>query len=134
MRRLFMAAFVTGFLLDLTGWAGNEFVLSSLWPKDAALAPPPTALEFVSDVVLAFVWCVVYRLSSPSWRRSKMQLAFVSAGIVWLGEIARNLMFINSGYLSLGTTIATTLLALATFVVVAPLLPRLLPDRVVTPV
>ncbi len=33
----------------------------------------------------------------------------------------------------LGIAIATTLLALATFVVIAPLLPHLLPDRVATP-
>jgi hypothetical protein len=132
MRRLLLAALVTGFLLYVTGFAGNRFVLSSLWPTEAALAPPRSALAFVSDLVLAFVWCLVYRLLSPRWGRSKMQLALASAGIVWLGGVARDVMEINGGYLPLDTSIMTTVLELATFVVVAPLLPRLLPDPVVT--
>jgi hypothetical protein len=102
------------------------------WPTEAALAPPRTALAFVSDLVLAFVWCLVYGLSRPSWGRSKIQLALASADIVWLGGVARDVMEINGGYLPLDISIMTTVLELATFVVVAPLLPRLLPDPVVT--
>ncbi len=133
MRRLLFAALVTGILFYLAGWAGNEFVPSSLGSIQAPRALPPTALQFVSDVVLGFVWSLVYRLLSPSWGRSKMQLALVSAGIVWLGGVAKDIMSINGGHLPLGIAIATTLLALATFLIVAPLLPRLLPERTFTP-
>jgi hypothetical protein len=133
MRRLLLAALVTGFLFYLVGWAGNEFVLSHVGSPHAPRGLPPTALQFVSDVILGLVWCLVYRLLSPTWRRSKMQLALVSAGIVWLGGVANDIMSINGGHLPLGIAIATTLLALVTFLIVAPLLPRLLPDRVVTP-
>ena len=132
MQRLLLATLVTSFLFYLAGWAGNEFVLSSLVSTQAVRALPPTALQLVSEVLLALVWCLVYLLSSPRWGRSKIQLALASAGVVWLGGIARDVMLIDGGYLPPGIAIATSLLALATFVVVAPLLPRLLPDRVVT--
>ena len=135
MRRLLVAVLVTGFLLDLTNWAGNVYVLGSLWAKAGVLALPWSVLGFVPGFGLAFVWCVVYRLSSPSWGRSKMQLALVTAGIVWLGGVAMSkLESANAGHFpGPGIAIATTLLALATFVVIAPLLPHLLPDRVATP-
>ena|SRR5689334_1457292 len=134
MRRLLVAVLVTGFLLDLTDWAGNVYVLGSLWAK-AGILVRWSVLGFVPGFGLAFVWCVVYRLSSPSWGRSKMQLAFVTAGIVWLGGVAMcRLESANAGHFpGPGIAIVTTLLALATFVVIAPLLPRLLPDRVATP-
>lgn len=135
MRRLLVAVLVTGFLLDLTAWAGNVYVLGSLWAKAGILALPWSVLGFVPGFGLAFVWCLVYRLSSPSWGRPKMQLAFVTAGIVWLGGVAMGkLESANAGHLpGLGIAIATTLLSLVTFVVIAPLLPHLLPDRVATP-
>ena len=133
MRRLLVAVLVTGFLLDLTGWAGNVYVLGSLWAKAGVLALPWSVLGFVPGFGLALVWCLVYRLSSPSWGRSKMQLALVTAGIVWLGGVAMsNIGLVNAGHLPLGISMATTLLALVTFVIVAPLLPPLLPDRVAT--
>ncbi len=133
MRRLLVAVLVTGFLLDLTGWAGNVYVLGSLWAKAGILALPWSVLGFVPGFGLAFVWCLVYRLSSPSWARSKMQLALVTAGIVWLGGVAMsNIGLVNAGHLPLRISMATTLLALVTFVIVAPLLPQLLPDRVAT--
>ena len=130
MRRLLVAVLVTGFLLNLADWAGNVYVLGSLWAKAGILTLPWSALGFVPGFVLAFVWCLVYRLSSPGWGRSKMQLAFVTAGIVWLGGAAMCMLkSANAGsFPGLGIAIATTVLALATFVVIAPLLPRLLPD------
>ena len=134
MRRLLVAVLVTGFLLDLADWAGNVYVLRSLWAKAGILALQWSVLGFVPGFGHAFVWCLVYRLSSPSWGRSKTQLALVTAGIVWLGGVAMcKLALANAGHIPLGIAIATTLLALATFVVIALLLPHLLPDRVATP-
>ena len=135
MRRLLVAVLVTGFLLDLTDWVSNVYVLGFLWAKAGILTLPWSVLGFVPRFGLALVWCLVYRLSSPSWGRSKMQLALVTAGIVWLGGVVMcKLEAVNAGpSRGLGIAIATTLLGLATFVVIAPLLPRLLPDRVATP-
>ena len=50
--------------------------------------------------------------------------------IVWMGGVPMcYLGLVNGGYLPMGVSIATTLLALITFFIVAPLLPVLLPVR-----
>jgi hypothetical protein len=57
-------------------------------------------LQFVSDFVLAFVLCVVYRLAIPSWRGSTLQLAFLCAVVVWLGGVPMAYLgMVNGGYL-----------------------------------
>ena len=140
MWRFILAVLVTGFLLNLTGWAGNVFLLGSMWEQAGAVAPPPLAspfspgvhaiLQFVSDFVFAFVLCVVYWLANASWHGSKTGLAFLCGMIVWLGGVPMvYLGLVNGGYLPAGISIATTILALVTFFIVAPLLPLLLPQR-----
>jgi hypothetical protein len=137
-RRFIIAGLLIGFVLNLTGWAGNVFLLGSMWEQAGAVAPPPmhspfsplvhAILQFVSDFVLAFVLCAAYRLAVPSWRGSQMILAFIVGVIVWLGGVPMcYLGLVNGGYLPLGVSIATTILALITFFIVAPLLPVLLP-------
>jgi hypothetical protein len=134
------AGLIVGFLLNLTGWAGNVFLLGSMWEKAGTLAPPPmhspfwppvhVILQFVSDYVFAFVLCAIYRLASPSWRHSRTSLAFLCVTIVWLGGVPMcYLGLVNGGYLPAGISIATSILALMTFFIVAPLLPLLLPAR-----
>jgi hypothetical protein len=140
MRRFIIAGLVIGFVLNLTGWAGNVFLLGSMWEQAGTVAQPPmhspfsplvhVILQFVSDFVLAFVLCAVYWLAIPSWRGSQMILAFICGVIVWLGGVPMcYLGLVNAGYLPLGVSIATTILALITFFIVAPLLPVLLPVR-----
>ena len=140
MRRFIVAVLVTGFLLNLTGWAGNVFLLGSMWAQAGTLAPPPmrspfspivhVILQFASDFVLAFVLCIVYRPASPGWSRSRMELSILCAVIVWLGGVPMcYLGMINGGFLPAGVSIATTILALVTFFDAAPLLPPLLADR-----
>jgi len=140
MRRFIIACFVIGSVLNLTGWAGNVFLLGSMWEQAVAVAPPPmhspfsplvhAILQFVSDFVFAFVLCAVYRLGISSWRGSRMGLAFICGVIVWMGGVPTcYLGLVNGGYLPMGVSIATTLLALITFFIVAPLLPVLLPVR-----
>ena len=140
MLRLVFAVGVTGFLLNLTGWIGNVFLLGSMWEQAGILAPPPmrspfwpvahAVLQFVSDFVLAFVLCIVYRLATLGRTRSRIQLSIICGFIVWLGGVPIcYLGMINGGYLPVGVSVATTILALVTFLIVAPLLPILLPDR-----
>src|ERR1700758_3287210 len=140
MRRFIIAGLVIGFVLNLTGWAGNVFLLGSMWEQAVAVAPPPmhtpfspvvhAILQFVSDFVFAFVLCAVYRLTSSGWRGSKSALARLCGVIVWLGGVPMvYLGLVNGGYLPAGISIATTILALVTFFIVAPLLPFLLPER-----
>ena len=140
MRRFVIAGLVIGFVLNLTGSAGNVFLLGSMWEQAGAVAPPPmhspfsplvhAMLQFVSDFVFAFVLCAVYRLAVSSWRGSQMTLAFICGVIVWVGGVPMcYLGLVNGGYLPMGVSIATTILALITFFIVAPLLPVLLPVR-----
>ena len=41
MRKLLIATLVVGFVLNLTGWAGNVFLLGSMWEAAGSVAPPP---------------------------------------------------------------------------------------------
>jgi hypothetical protein len=140
MRRFIVAVLVTGFLLNLTGWAGNVFLPGSMWAASGNARTAADALAFFADgsrhfaicfrFVLAFVLCIVYRLASPGWSRSRMELSILCAVIVWLGGVPMcYLGMINGGYWPAGVSIATTILALVTFFDAAPLLPLLLADR-----
>lgn len=140
MRQLLFATILVGFMLNLTGWAGNVFILGSMWEHAGTLAPPPmrspfsptvhAILQFVSDFVFAFVLCLVYRLALTGWRGSKLQLAFLCGVIVWLGGVPMTYLgLVNGGYLPAEISIATTILALATFFIVAPLLPWLIREK-----
>jgi len=89
-------------------------------------------LQFVSDFVFAFVLCVIYLLASKDWRGSKMTLAFLCSVTVWLGGVPMcYLGLVNGGYLPAGISVATTVLALVTFLIVAPLLPWFFRDGTV---
>src|SRR5256885_11942636 len=131
MWRFILAVLVTGFLLNLTGWAGNVFLLGSMWEQAEALAPPPLAspfspgvhaiLQFVSDFVFAFVLCAVYWLANASWHGSKTGLALLCGVIVWLGGVPMEYLgLVNGGYLPAGISKASPLFALSTVLFLVP--------------
>ena len=139
MGRVVLSTLVLGFLLNAFGWLGNVFLLGSLWDHAADLAPPPLsspfpplvreALTFVSDFVFAFVLTVVFRLASAGWRGRRLTLAFACAALVWLGGVPMTYLgIVNSGYLPADVAVATSALALVSFLIFAPLLPRLMPS------
>jgi hypothetical protein len=138
MGRLLIATLTMGALLNVLGWAGNVFLLGGMWDDAGAIAPPPLdpplpglaheALTFVSDFVFAFVWVCVYALARPGWRGGSLALACATAALTWLGGVPMTYLgIVNSGYLPADVAIATSVLALGTFLLVAPLMPRLLP-------
>src|ERR1041385_6694644 len=99
MRRLLIATAVTGFVLNLTGWAGNVFLLGSMWEQAGTLAPAPmrspfsptvhVALQFVSDFVFAFVLCLIYRLAVAGWRGANPEnprAFFARVSLGWVGS------------------------------------------------
>lgn len=144
MARLAMAVFVTGVVLNLGGWIGNVLLLGPMWERAVAIAPPPLSspfsptvhavLQFVSDFVFAFVLCLLYSLTRPGWRKSTFALAFICGILVWLGGVPMcYLGLVNGGYLPAQVSIATSTLALATFILTAPLLPVLLRVRSESP-
>ena len=139
MGRVLIATAVTGFVLNLAGWVGNVFLLSSIWEQAHKIAPPPmpspfpsavhVVLQFLSDFVFAFVLCCVYRVAAAGWRGSTLALAFLCSVLVWLGGVPMTYLgLVNGGYLPAGVSIATSVLALVGFLIVAPLLPPLLRD------
>lgn len=136
--RIALATLVMGLLLNALGWAGNVFLLGGLWDHAAQVAPPPLSppfpglardlLTFVSDFVFALVWSCVFALARPAWRGSTLTLALATAALVWLGGVPMTYLgIVNSGYLPADVAVATSVLALVTFLLVSPLMPRLLP-------
>ena len=72
-------------------------------------------LQFVSDFVLAFVLCIVYRLASLGWSRSRIELSILCGIVVWLSGVPMcYLGMINGGYLPIGVSVASTMLAFVT--------------------
>ena len=83
--------------------------------------------------MFAFVLTVIYRLAGAGWRGSRLRLAFLCSALVWLGGVPMTYLgIVNSGYLPGGVAVATSAWALFTFLLLAPLLPRLLPAEDVT--
>lgn len=138
MPRILLATLVQGLLLNLFGWAGNVFLLGDMWDRAGAAAPPPltppftpvlhAALTFVSDFVFAFVLACVFTLAQAGWRGNRVALALLCSALVWLGGVPMTYLgIVNSGYLPADVAVATSVLALVVFLILAPLLPRLLP-------
>ncbi len=135
MRRLLVAVLVTGFLLDLTDWAWQR-VRAGLPLGQGGHTRAVVECSRVRSRFRACV-CLVPYLPPVESQLGSIEAATrpMTAAIVWLGGVAMcKLELATAGHFpGLGIAIATTLLALATFVVIAPLLPHLLPDRVATP-
>lgn len=140
MGKILVATLVLGLLLNLLGWAGNVFLLGDLWDQAGEIAPPPLpspfpglaheALTFVSDFVFAFVWSCVFALARTGWGGRPLVLALLTGVLTWLGGVPMTYLgIVNSGYLPANVAVATSLLALVTFVVTAPLMPRLIRSK-----
>ena len=134
------AALVLGTVLNIVGWIGNALVLRDLWEAAARDMPaPPLLLEprwitdvlsLVSDYVFATVLCFAYAIAAPGWRWSMTSLAFTLSFLVWLAGVPMTyLAFFAAGYLPVSVSVATSLWALVTFLIFAPALPYLLPQR-----
>jgi hypothetical protein len=121
---------VYGLIWNALGWAGNVFLLGGAW--DAAgegLAPdftPPWSplthelLTFVSDFVFAFAFVWIF----ARLRAQTVPAALALSVVLWLaGVVMTYLAMVNSGFLPWPITVQTSLLALTTFLVAAPLLP-----------
>ncbi|MGD2131361.1 MAG: hypothetical protein PVI23_01120 [Maricaulaceae bacterium] len=131
--KLVRTTLVMGLLLNVLGWTGNVFLLGDMWDRAGTIAPPPLeapypalmqeALTFVSDFVFAFVLAAVFKLASKGWIGSRIALAVACGFLVWLGGVPPTYLgIVNSGYLPAGIAVATSLWALVTFIVTAPIL------------
>ncbi len=122
-----------GLVLNILGWLGNNLWLGQLWDEAgtamqagfAAPWPPVVkeAISLVSDFIYAFamVWMFAHA------REKTVAFALKLALVVWLaGAALVYLVMVNSGFLPLEISVKTSLLALATFLLAAPLLPAVI--------
>lgn len=128
-RDVLLWTLVYGVLWNGLGWAGNNLLLGEAWDAAKAnLQPdfsppwPPLARElmsFASDFVYAGVF--VWLFAQVRVQSTASALAIVSA--LWLsGAAVTYLAIVNSGFLPWQVALQSGGLALAIFVVTAPLL------------
>jgi hypothetical protein len=127
---------VFGLLWNALGWAVNVFLLGGAWDEAGArlvpdFAPPWSALthellSFVSDFVYAFAFVWLFARGSDRSVASSIKLVV----LLWLAGAAMTyLAIVNAGFLPWEIAVQSSLLALAIFVVTAPLLPKSLRAR-----
>ncbi|HEX8901025.1 hypothetical protein [Vitreimonas sp.] len=124
---------IYGVLWNVLGWAGNNFILEAGWDAvSAQIAPdftPPWSplthelLSFVSDFVYAFAFVWLFAHAAQKNVAHALALVFV----LWVSGAAMTyLAIVNAGFLPLAIAVQTSLLALAIFLVTAPILPMAL--------
>ncbi|WP_428409481.1 hypothetical protein [Hyphococcus sp.] len=131
--RVILWTFVFGLVLNILGWLGNNLWLGQLWDETGAAAQaafvapwPPLVKEVISllsDFIYAFAMVWIFSHAKEKTVAFALKLAFV----IWLaGAALVYLVMVNSGFLPLEISVKTSLLALATFLLAAPLLPAVI--------
>ena len=127
---IFVWTLVYGVLWNALGWAGNNFLLENGWDAVSGeltpdFAPPWSAptrelFTFVSDFVYAFAFVWLFAGASKQTVSGALKLVLV----LWLaGAVVTYMALVNSGFLPWPIAVQTSLLALAVFLVTAPILP-----------
>lgn len=130
--RIVGAGLMLGLVLNLLGWVGNVFWLGPEWRAAELLVPtrltPPypdlarEALTFVSDFVFAIALCWLF----ARMQRRDLGSALLLTLVFWAATVGMvYLAMVNAGFVPLALAVKTSLLALAIFLICAPLLPRL---------
>jgi len=120
--RILWVGFVTGFLLNLTGWLGNNFILDGLWAglvvSDAGAVWRASiwrdVFSFVPDYVygIGIAWLIArLRPSFPFW-----PTASITAGlfVALVGGITSYFAIANSGFIGWRLGIPSIVLVLVT--------------------
>jgi hypothetical protein len=120
---------VYGLLWNVLGWLGNNFVLGAAWDTaNAQLSPsfsPPYSglarevMTLVPDFLFAFVFVWVF----GRMRVQTVVSALALAVIVEICVVITYLAMVTSGFLPWQLATQTSVLALAIFLVTAPILP-----------
>ncbi|HSJ62930.1 MAG TPA: hypothetical protein VK922_03380 [Gemmatimonadaceae bacterium] len=133
MSRGWTAGLAAGLLLNVLGWIGNQLVLGRMWRTTVSTVTPlrqrtlfNELLSLVPDFVygIALAWLFLVLVSAGRDRRTA---AWQAALLVWaVGAMTTYLGVWNSGLVPGGLAVATTLLALVTFVPTSWVVARLL--------
>lgn len=121
---------VFGVLWNGLGWAGNNILLGSAWDAvSAQLSPdfaPPyggltrEAMTLVPDFLYAFAFVWLF----AQFREQTVAASIALVAVLWIfGVVITYLAIVTSGFLPWDIAAKTSLLALAIFLVTAPILP-----------
>ena len=124
-RRIVQAGLIAGVLLNLFGWLGNAFLLREAWREAVPRAPlaqrEKTEVlrhslvslipDFVYGIALAWLYVAVQPRLKPG-----MGTAMKAALLIWaVGVMTTYVGIANSGLLPAKLSMATSLLALVSF-------------------
>ena len=120
--KIFWIGLCIGFLLNFTGWLGNNFMLKSLWREVTVSVANPGWREtvwrhvfsFVPDFVYGFamVWLItVLNKLSQDWLRNALTAGLV---ISILGGLTTYFAIANSGFIPWELAMASFALVLVT--------------------
>lgn len=130
MKRIVLWTVVFGIALNILGWLGNNLLLGDLWDQANAdvkagfAAPWPDVVReiitIISDFIFAFAMVWVFSNAQSKSVGFALKLAIV----IWVaGPALFYLVMVNAGFLPVEISVKTSILALSTFLVAAPLLP-----------
>lgn len=129
VRSILVWSLVYGVLWNGLGWAGNNILLEADWDAIAAQLkpefPPPYAgigrelMTLVPDFLYAFMFVWLFSRFKDRSVGSAVSLVL----IIELAVVITYLAIVTSGFLPWQIAAKTSLLALAIFVVTAPILP-----------
>ena len=132
--RITLISLLTGFLLNLTGWLGNNFILGNLWQEVNISVMDSTwrnsiwrdIFSFITDFVYGFaiVWLIVLLNAHSGKKISNSIKAGLCVSLV--GGITTYFAIANSGFISWKLAMASFLLIIVTNVAFAILAGKLL--------
>jgi hypothetical protein len=136
-RRIAWVGLLIGFLLNLTGWFGNNFLLGGMWEGvGATLSEVPwrssiwrDVVSFVPDYVYGFAiaWlCAVIRPLYDSYIAASVR---VGVFVAIVGGITTYLGIANSGFIPWSLAFASFVLVVATKLPLSVLAGRMLETR-----
>ena len=120
--RLSVVGLVVGFLLNLTGWLGNNLLLGGLWDEVGGAAPQVAwrdsiwrdvfsfLPDFVYGLAIAWLWVVLRPRVSTTLAASLRAGLFVSL----VGSVTTYFAIANSGFIPWELAFASFVLVLAT--------------------
>ena len=125
-RRVILVGLLVGLVLNVLGGIGNSTLLREAWREAVPHTPVSalstsqlifgTALATVSDFIFAIAFCWVYVAIQPRYGPG-ISTATRAAVLIWIvGVVVFYIAEVSSGTTPLGLSVATTTLALVTFV------------------
>jgi len=136
MKRILLAGFIIGFLLNLLGWVGNAFIFKVFWTEayqeihlveDRVFTGiSKEIISLIPDYIYGYLWVWVYLVFAEKFGKN-LKTAIMTGLIMFTGGIFTTYLgIVNSGLIPMKISLITTFWALITFLPVAYFLYRLM--------